>query len=226
MPKEPIFWNRCEDINFTSVIGPDMTYGGTPLFSSSKFGNGVSSTDPSDSYRIDGIPYISQSVLNEAQGCIEFWVKASDSWASKQMLFLDNIAEKVSGTIWYCFWQTDGRIYMQMTASCNTGVNTINSGDFIHLAFVWNASGIDGSANTQRIYVNGVSSASTNSSIAGQTFDDTGKFRVGVAWDDSIGTIDRSIRGYFDNIKVFDYSKTDFSDRLSERGGMNDLVTF
>ena len=80
---------------------------------------------------------------------------------------------------------------------------------WIHVAGVWDRAGINGSADTLRLYVNGSVVASSTSGDWGTTVGS----RVDIA-----GANDYNIVGAFyeDNLKVYDFALTDFSHRLDE----------
>jgi hypothetical protein len=82
------------------------------------------------------------------------------------------------------------------------------TGSWIHIAGVWDVNGIGGTSDKLRLYVNGQGVASTTSAGWGSTF--------GSQVDIGGGTGHMDQQFYMDNLKVFDYAKTDFSDRFQE----------
>jgi hypothetical protein len=83
------------------------------------------------------------------------------------------------------------------------------NGTWIHVAGVWDRSGIDNTADTIRLYINGNIVASTTGASWGTT--------VGQLADIAGGN-DGNIAGQFaiDNLKVYNVAVTDFSDRFTE----------
>jgi hypothetical protein len=83
------------------------------------------------------------------------------------------------------------------------------NGTWIHVAGVWDRTGIDNTADTIRLYINGNVVASTTSAGWGTT---VGQFA------DIAGGNDQNIAGQFaiDNLKVYNVAVTDFSDRFVE----------
>ncbi|MFN0136551.1 MAG: hypothetical protein ACKVS9_10605 [Phycisphaerae bacterium] len=83
----------------------------------------------------------------------------------------------------------------------------------VHAAICWDIDGIDGSGDRVRVYRNGVivGATATAWNSAGTVYQD--KFETGAAADtqshDKYGS---------DNLKVWDFAKTDFSDRFVEGG--------
>ena len=90
--------------------------------------------------------------------------------------------------------------------------NYVPVGQWVHLAFVWDLNGIDGSLDKMRIYRDGVVTASNVDSIP-DIRHDTSEVRI-------LGHHNFAIFGeptaYMDNIIVWDYAKTDFSHRFDE----------
>jgi hypothetical protein len=83
------------------------------------------------------------------------------------------------------------------------------NGTWIHVAGVWDRNGIDNTADTIRLYIDGNIVASTTSAGWGTT--------VGQLADIAGGN-DQNIAGQFaiDNLKVYNVAVTDFSDRFVE----------
>lgn len=92
-----------------------------------------------------------------------------------------------------------------------------NDGTIDHFAFVWNVDGIDGAADTLRLYVNGELVAFNSG-----TWTTTGGFdpylylgsrpSYGPRWDHYYN----AVKGVMDNLIIRDYAKTNFSDRFEE----------
>lgn len=104
-------------------------------------------------------------------------------------------------------------LYFSMSfGGTNAGVSYNVSpfnGSWIHVAGVWNRSGIDNTADTIRLYINGNVVASTTDAGWGTT--------VGPLADIAGGN-DQNVAGQFaiDNLKVYNVAITDFSDRFVE----------
>jgi hypothetical protein len=85
-----------------------------------------------------------------------------------------------------------------------------------HFAFVWDRNGIDGSSETMRIYVNGHCKAtrsgiwSVNGGMCRYLY--LGTIPCYNNWDQDYN----AVKGVMDNIKIWNYAKTNFSDRYSE----------
>jgi hypothetical protein len=94
------------------------------------------------------------------------------------------------------------------TTSVQYPISGLN-GSWIHVAGVWDRTGIDGSADTVRLYVDGAVVASSTEPSWGTT--------VGVEADIA-GANDNDIAGQFfqDNLKVYDFAMTDFTHRFEE----------
>ena len=94
----------------------------------------------------------------------------------------------------------------------NTGF-TFLANVWQHFAFVKDVNGIDGGSDTFRVYINNVLVWSTTVAIT-QTNNTIKSFVLG-SYDEVTGT-SAGAQTYFDNVKVYDYAKTDFSDRFDE----------
>ncbi len=89
-------------------------------------------------------------------------------------------------------------------------------GTLMHLAFVWDVSGISGTSDTIRIYVNGALKGKTQATWTASGHIDPYLF-IGSGpnswgWD----THYNAVKGVTDNLVIWDYAKTDFSDRFNE----------
>ncbi|HUV90747.1 MAG TPA: LamG-like jellyroll fold domain-containing protein [Anaerolineae bacterium] len=92
------------------------------------------------------------------------------------------------------------------------GWDDVPVGQWVHVAFVWDLAGIDGTQDRMRIYRDGVLVGTNSDPIPGIR-EDTAEVRI-------LGHHAYSRFGqptlYLDNLKVWDYAKTDFSDRFYE----------
>ena len=98
---------------------------------------------------------------------------------------------------------------------------TAEIGRLYHIALVWDIHGIDGSSDTARLYIDGnLIAASTvqYNPIAGHGLGYIGRIQNQTpGWDDCYGKLT------FDNVKIWGYAKTDFSDRFNE-GSQKTLI--
>jgi hypothetical protein len=88
-------------------------------------------------------------------------------------------------------------------------ISSLNNGTWIHVAGVWDRNGIDNTADTIRLYIDGNVVASTTGAGWGTTLGPEA---------DIAGGDDANIAGQFvlDNLKVYNVAITDFSDRFTE----------
>lgn len=80
------------------------------------------------------------------------------------------------------------------------------AGDVFHVAFVWDRNGIDGTLDTLRAYING-----TLYAARAETW--SPDLRVSTL---QLGAGDYPQHAAVDNLVIYDYAKTDFSDRFDE----------
>jgi hypothetical protein len=174
------------------------------------------------------------SVINRDAGCIEFWAKLSDfnfgaaiPWGCYPSFFSTNYRATPEfhlmlngndgwGGGGLTGWAGNGNTafynyYQAPTYSQALG----NATDWHHYALVWNKNGVPGTAFKVMVYLDGV--AKTTSNICGEyhnptLFADlppTARLNLVENWGNA-GTV------VMDNIKIWSYAKTDFSDRIYE----------
>lgn len=213
--------NRLEsDTSVTqSIIGTNGTIEGTLSYTAMKHGNGAGST--SSSNRIKFAAYDSSLTNSWRRGCVEFWMQADVTAGTDRMPFCvyKDTKKKVqidmySNVMQFIFWNdSEGVVGTPMSFIPGTGL--------CHVGVCWDSSGIAGSADKVRCYLNGT--------LSGSNTDD---FSTGLSGNNDITIISGRndatnyfhMNGYMDNIKLWDYAKTDFSDRNNERAGLNDQI--
>jgi hypothetical protein len=244
-PAGLVFWNTLgstQEITH-SKVGPNLffydsaSYGGglsdikaIPEFLNGKYGNAIT-IGPSADYFTPSFAHnvvlrnVSQ-VINSEHGCIEFWYyqKEDPLHFSYGIYRLWDGYAGLGGklTFWAANAGTVGGLFnFEITVNpttiislqYNPGGDVRNNHDlnnrWIHLAVVWNINGIGNSNNTMQIYLDG------NVVASGQE-GDWGDLNSEVI--DICGGNDEGIADKFsmDNLKVWNYAKTDFSDRFSE----------
>lgn len=212
----PIFHTRLEDdaTTITPYIVPVGVTGsieGTLSYTAVKFTNGAGSTADANRARYAGLN--SSAMTSWTKGALEFWMLADVTSGSDHMPFSvfkatnkKFLIDMYSGVVQMVFWDDTGAV-------TGTPMSLVPGTGLVHLAFVWDSAGIDGSGDTQRVYKDGV--------LVGSTSDNFSTGLTGVN-DFTIiaGQNDVSqhfhINGYMDNFKLWDYAKTDYSDRNNE----------
>lgn len=98
-------------------------------------------------------------------------------------------------------------------------------GTTYHFAFVWDSEGIDSTTDTMRMYIDGEKAASGNLELPTGNFDPY--LYLGTRpnpYSDRTGFYD-SVVGVTDNMKIWNYGKSDFSDRFVEGiGPQKDII--
>lgn len=225
-----VLWNKLgsgEEI-LNSEVGPNLEFydpslhGGTGCCDAignreyvtgpfEAFGNGVMlSGSYSVCDRIHNIILTNLSnYLSPEKGTIEAWYMQTED----PVAYFHNIyrifdgsfglnggmgfqSDETSGLVfWLTFGGTQSLVAYDISAYNNT---------WIHIAAVWNRIGIDGTNDTMRLYVDGNIVATTTQNNWGTAVGDLA---------DICGANDAA--GYFsmDNLKIWNYAKTDFSDR-------------
>lgn len=98
-------------------------------------------------------------------------------------------------------------------------------GTTYHFAFVWDSEGIDYTTDTMRMYIDGEKAASGNLELPTGNFDPY--LYLGTLpnpYSDRTGFYD-SVVGVTDNMKIWNYGKSDFSDRFVEGIGPQEDIT-
>ena len=221
MPKPPIEFNRIESDSgvAASVAGSGYSITGSPAYAAGKYGNGIN-VPANNSGLVVCTSYLGD--ILKTQGTIELWYKPVYASTDGTLRFITGgygTPGPTGVTLHYIYWR-DGKFYFQTAKNhlhqTATAVS-FSAGEWIHLAGVWDDAGINGGANRTQLYVNGVLKGYYSGAIV----------IVGAEWNgimNIVGFSHTTASGYGvnDNIKVYDYAKTDFSDRFNERGGMND----
>jgi hypothetical protein len=221
--RAPHFGPRCSiDIRgkLTYVDGPDgkaATIGGGPYFSEARVHTAL----------------LRKSILNPEHGTIEAWY-----WQKKNpVAFVDNPHRIFAGDyslggagdvnlfVMDRFGNGDPRLHFSIFFGRNVPRPRIIwarsvvdhrigypissfTGQWIHVAAAWDRNGIAGSTDTVRLYVNGKIVAVSHKRNWGRVTCGMRKVRC---WDDVVGCNDTCARTFgVDDLKIWDYAKTDF----------------
>ena len=192
--------------------------------------------------------------LTPQQGAIEFWFtfKYDSSTEDHAYFFINgseltgdfddinlNTFEIMAG---WSGWSGNGKYLwfnMDNKADDQPGI-TVRTPDFsagpggkwgfedgttYHFAYVWDSAGIDSTSDTMRMYIDGEEAASGAQALPKGSFDPY--MYLGTLpnpYPDRTGFYD-SVVGINDNMKIWNYAKTDFSDRFVEGvGPQEDMV--
>ncbi len=228
----PLLWNKLgSDAEVqNSEVGPDGTIVGDISYYPGMFDNGFKS-DPrtGDHNLLDN--YIAFDGLSLGQqGTIEFWFQPD--WISggniRHIVVFGEVHPSPFLTLHYNDWQNKlnlgawdaggtlfvGRyIYPSSTPEWSTT-------EPFHVAIVWDGTAAD-NADKLKLFLNGNERGTPLPDAGSPTFEDwvdTTYFHLGTRWEE--GDWDRhhweGSEGVIDNIKIWDYAKTDFADRFVE----------
>ena len=208
-----VMWNKMESYtNGTceSYIGDDLSITGAPQVVTAQYGNGLQTSTNNNFY----VGYDSV-----AEGCIEFWYKTPSSydrfecvfWGWNDHSFFLSHAAVVDGswdgTGWnLAMWDTGYGNYIQTTRVAGRPTTST----WYHVAVVWSTNGI-------ALYLNGqnVGSASGTPDPPNQNLY-FGVEQISGNWGSA---------KVFDNMKIWNYAKTNFDDRTSEGSAMSTNIT-
>jgi hypothetical protein len=218
-----VLWNRLgsESEVLNSEFGEDGSLLGTAhAYEPGKYGNGYVRKD------VNSYIKFPKSVLQDlrSRGTVELWVnpKVTNPVAFSYGAFM---------IIGYGIDNANAHVFIRWGdgttgKGINGGVNFAGSivstpneasqfvgtiGVPFHLAVVWDVLGIDGTNQTVRMYRDGVMIGSNTTTWDDQATTDYDYFWLGTSPD--AGGYDKFIT---DNIKVWNYAKTNFSDRYHE----------
>jgi hypothetical protein len=231
-------WNKFSSLSEVnnSIIGPDFVQSydtGMTFFTGLYSGcaKGVQGGGVASKYYtalINGT-----NIVNPNKGCIECWFKSEYDSATHPL----NGSSGSDYTDWIISLydpDSDKQIILNIgdpgyfrvhDVVVNPSTSFVYfAGVWHHCAITWNVDGIDGGANTIRVYINGALLQSVNSTITPPSTFTNARLRlltnsywpyyVAGSWTDL-----RSGGGYCANVKVWNYDKINFSDRFSEFGG-------
>lgn len=225
IPEGLILWNKLGSVEEVthSVVGPNLTFSLNAtdgiVFEPVKYDNGFRSES-----RWRGVE-VPPTILNPVRGCYEMWFKSQVTrpvaYLYGRLQWLDQ-SSLGTGGLMQLVWD-DGTPYGGPNNSIDVCVGTLNMsigtftaeiGRLYHIAMVWDVNGIGGSSDTVRIYIDGILHASTTQSynpIPGNGVGNIGRIQnTTPGWGDCFGKLT------FDNLKIWNYPKTDFSDRFTE----------
>ncbi len=213
-----VLWNKLgsdEEVQ-NSEIGPGGTVVGTVNYNNDvKFGKGLTPNTGSAGSGVD----FPTTVVDPEKGCFEMWTKfyAAPVAYNYGVYGFVNVAHWSHNVIAAYWHNSSSRLAFDLTFNGTTYGAGLESFDPpldtpVHLAFVWDRNGIDGSGDYIRIYVDGVMIASNSADNSWGTDNSSGNFRVAAPWDSNFGTDRYSV----DNIKIWNYAKISFEDRNRE----------
>lgn len=230
---EPVLWNKL-DSKFTvlnSAVGPDgEIIGEDGDFEDAMHGYGYVRKALGDNY----IQFPSSVIHNLSfRGTVELWINPKvPQPIPYQYGFFVLVGQPASGPTApnnrgnvYLYWGdtvTGTGLYGGVRFDSALAETPSEPSQFVatpgvpfHAAIAWDIDGIDGTSDTVRVYRNGavVGSTSTAWNPNGTLLEDL--FRLGQS-PDAQG-FDKFIS---DNIKVWDFAKTNFTDRFDEDSGL------
>ncbi|MBI4979474.1 MAG: hypothetical protein HZC28_18500 [Spirochaetes bacterium] len=222
-----VFWNKLgSDAEVTnSAFGQNLVFVDTGNYSyyPGAHGNGIGMTD-NDKNSVMRLSNVTP-VLNPEHGTLEMWIYFTEDPLGFQYgqyrLWNGPGTECETGGVNLCMFDPEmlGLIYGSVVFNGTTvsviytPASTRNShghlNQWTHVALVWNRSGIEGTSDRLRMYIDGTAVAATNQSDWGTVASGNAYICSGVDWDPA-----NKFRQ--DNIKVYTRAKTNFSDRSTE----------
>lgn len=203
------------------ITNPEIGPGGmilkTPAFNSVMFGDGITVRVPDDIQ----VMFPADQILSHRKGTIEFWAKIEYSAIdisnlAAQTYMIDSAVGPSGEQIELFFQRNIRKLVFRINGSSLTNLEvtpTWDKGKVTHIAVVWDSTGRDiGQGQTMAVYINGDKASSTT---AETTTWEPGRFSGYFSFGSYAGA---PAKAYFDNVKVYDYCKTNFNDRFQEEG--------
>ncbi len=226
-----LLWNKLgSDLEVqNSEVGIDLNIKGTPTYASCKFDNGIYFPS-NETHNID----CDSSIVPLDKGCIEFWWKPTFNWDNVSptnwsafinisihsplkpatnttiLMFQYNPASSLFG--FYYYWVDSGDNYIMKFITVPP--LSFNANDIIHLAIAWDKDNNIEGQYSLAIYQNGTNIGGSTDTIAPQA-----------SWAGDLDIVGNGVsefggwdgcKGPMDNIKIWNYPKTNFSDRFTE----------
>jgi len=192
-------------------IGPAGFFYRTPAWTPVYFGNGFAST--MWSHRVVFFP--TADVLDNARGTLEFWMRPEYS-SELPLTYRDKYLVDTSGyggKIELFFYYYARKIVFRMNGDNATDVRwepTWAPNEVVHVALVWDCTGQElGGNRTMALYVNGLlrEDATETNTWSPQEF---GPY-ISLGMAEGV-----EAEAAFENLRVYDYCKTDFEDRYRQ----------
>lgn len=216
-----VLWNKLGSVEEVenSEVGPNGSIFGSVSFDVGRYDNGVV---PNIGWFESGVDFPG-TVFDPEQGTLEFWMNTYYQPVPYEYGvygFMNNVYFESFGQPFNFLWHNPEATTLQLYFLFGPREEheiQIFYNDFypkvnqpVHLAVVWDRMGIEGSEQTLRIYINGEVVAYSQESNWGT--DNSSSFRIANGWDSDY----EENRFSMDNLKVYNYAKTDFSDRDTE----------
>jgi hypothetical protein len=204
--KDPglILWNKMgsdEEVQ-NSTVGPKGNIQGKiDTYAPGVFGNAAHLRGSAGEVYFD-IPYLENKRLGTDPFTIAFWAKSSDI-NQPEGFIMDNLSK---GTMMIRFTQHNSSTMQAAIPTSCPGMHHKWDTNYHHYAIVFHPDG------RSTFYIDAVVKASSdNAASIGQAF--SPRVVLSGAWDLTGGY---DWNGYIDNVKAWNYAKTDFSDRTDE----------
>jgi hypothetical protein len=219
MPKSPFLWHRCEDVN--AVTDQVFSTVGAPTYTAGYFNNGIDAESV-----FDHIKCSYPQPANPTDGfTLECWIEFTEgkgvgSWQGWVMI-LDNGVDNTD-IIRIEFNQSYAAIQVRQDSLNKviyrySGI-TYNAGETHHVLVQVDKAG--GANNRVKLYYDG--SFETPSSYVNDSDWDITDASLTFYIGGSIVFTPAATIFNLDNVKLWDYVKSEVNDRFDERAGMND----
>ncbi|MBL8995365.1 MAG: LamG domain-containing protein, partial [Spirochaetia bacterium] len=209
-------WNKLGSASEAagSTVGPSLNVLGSVTYKPAVYGNGIEITD-------SGYATFPKAAINvlQGKGTVEFWFtpnfnsSETTSYGPYQYRGLLDCDSGSGPDRLLLGWNAGGLYFGAFPTSALGSVSAANLsfqiGVPVHIALVWDMVGISGSADNVRLYINGTLKSSYTGGVNGNpnfTEVHLGHHIAGFG----------NANGVFDNLKIYNRAKTDFSDRFTE----------
>ena len=211
--RRPIsFTQTGADVQCSSpIIGQAYTKGGTPTYTTGKFGQAMQGSGNGNYWYQTDVTIV---IPDTTAFCVEYWIKfegndLSNTGGQKYFFSITStpntfrIYNGGSGNIIH-----DCRIGATTALNQNIPFASYNLSQWYHEAFTFDVNGLDGGATTAALYIDGVSTLTDTASWTPTNFSSGQDMAVTQAYSAAA-----PMAGVIDNIKIYNYGKTNFRDR-------------
>jgi hypothetical protein len=212
-PYPVVLWNKLGSVAevTSSEVGPPGVITGTYTFGVAKFNTGP--IQNADTQRLT-FANVFQQIRD--RGTLSIWWKPAwtgNPGTTRYVMSQDGSDEAQFD--WQIGSASGGSWSVTVGGVSISYVWTPTSGTLYHLVVVYDKLGIDGSAHTLRFYINGSLVASSTSAFT--TLTTVNALKIGVRGLTNLNNGNCT----YDNLIVYSYAKTDFSDNTQERPGIS-----
>ena len=221
-----LYWNKLGNDTeaLDPEVGPETILTGSATYGTSKFGGGIGFADYNNYLTVADLD------ISYAAGAFECWFKVRSNWNEAQSYMGLGTDDNVQpypmlgygrfSDHWAAYFYANSKkqkIFLPVGGLAADDPAKFSTGDVIHFAVSWNFARAGTVLDRVKLFINGVDRTSECSTDANttNTWDQYTMEGIRLGGVQAWGA-DWSMYGYMSNVKIWNYEKTDFSDRFKE----------